>query len=213
MLTQSFVYTCSGGDGSNFLVTLPTARADDDYLVTASLGGVTNLFALDLPDIDAGDRTTTEFRVVTSAPVQVGDKIEFQIYDLASSTLALHPFGSIVGSNWAPHAGGYMVSSSSGGFYMPIPLKQGDRIKSLTFDAYGTGMGHNLTMTVYVYSSAAGKVSIGGTTLINPAASWGNTALALTPTALAAGESAYIDFFGAASLMRIGTCRVGYDRL
>lgn len=78
---QRFVYTANGTEGSDFNVNLPAARVSDLYNVVAQLQGVTNMFGIDLPDILAGDRTTTQFRVVTTSPVINGDRIYFEASD------------------------------------------------------------------------------------------------------------------------------------
>lgn len=74
--TQAFTYTCTGAEGSDFTITLPLARVDDNYIPQVTAGGETEIVAVDCPDGVAGDRTTTTFRVVTSASVQAGDKLD-----------------------------------------------------------------------------------------------------------------------------------------
>jgi hypothetical protein len=82
-LIQAFTYTVTGAepDLSDFVVPLPAARVNDDYVVTWGLGGVSVIFGVDAPDLIAGDRTTAQFRVVLSQPAVVGDKIDFIIMD------------------------------------------------------------------------------------------------------------------------------------
>ena len=78
------MYLCTGSEANaatDFFITLPAARDSDAYFVTASLAGVASIFAFDLPNKDVGDRTTQQFRIITSAPVQFNDRIEFRIYD------------------------------------------------------------------------------------------------------------------------------------
>jgi len=78
---QSFSFTATGAEGSDFFVTLPTARANDNYGVHGSLGGAAVIFGMDFPDLVAGDRTTTQFRVQTTAAVTAGDRIDFLVLD------------------------------------------------------------------------------------------------------------------------------------
>lgn len=82
---QSFRYTVTGAepDTSDFLVTLPVARATDVYRVTYGLAGVAVIVGLDFPDLVAGDRTTTQFRVIATALMQAGDQIDFYVTDPA----------------------------------------------------------------------------------------------------------------------------------
>ena len=76
---QVFTYTCTGAEGSDFVITLPAARADDDYVPQVTCGGTTAIYGVDCPDLIAGDRTTTQFRVVTSAAVQLADRLDVTI--------------------------------------------------------------------------------------------------------------------------------------
>jgi hypothetical protein len=80
---QSFRYVVTGvePDLSDFMVTLPAPRASDVYRVTYGLAGVAVIVGLDFPDLLVGDRTTTEFRVVATAPMQAGDQIDFHVLD------------------------------------------------------------------------------------------------------------------------------------
>jgi hypothetical protein len=80
-LTQNFTYIATGAEGSDFNVPLPAARLNDDYVVMATLGGVSVLFAFDCPDLIAGDRTTAQFRMVTSVALTAGDRIDFSVQD------------------------------------------------------------------------------------------------------------------------------------
>lgn len=70
-----------GTDGTDFFVTLPYAWATDDYVVTCTMGGTTSIVGVDCPNIVAGDRTTTTFRVILTAELQTGDDLDFIITD------------------------------------------------------------------------------------------------------------------------------------
>lgn len=77
--SQSFRYVATGAEGSDFFVTLPVAEPDDLYAVDIQLAGVTFIVGVDAPDIAAGDRTTTQFRVVTTFPLTAGDQLDILI--------------------------------------------------------------------------------------------------------------------------------------
>lgn len=81
---QAFQYTHVGADSSDFMVTLPAARASGTYIVTATPAGVTNIVGIDAPELLAGDRTTTQFRVVTTGNITAGDQIDFVVVDVQS---------------------------------------------------------------------------------------------------------------------------------
>jgi hypothetical protein len=76
---QVFTYTCTGAEGSDFFIVLPVARPDDDYVPQVSCGGVTGILTFDMPDLVALDRTTTQFRVVSSAVVQLADRLDVTV--------------------------------------------------------------------------------------------------------------------------------------
>lgn len=78
---QSFRYTVTGAepDPSDFFIALPTTRPTDTYKLAGQLSGVTDLIPFDLPDVAAGDRTTTQFRIIGSTPFVAGDQIDFVI--------------------------------------------------------------------------------------------------------------------------------------
>lgn len=81
---QAFRYTVTGAEPSlsDFMVTLPVARANDTYRVQGTLAGVVVIVGIDLPDLVAGDRTTTQFRFVSTAPMTAGDQIDFLVSDV-----------------------------------------------------------------------------------------------------------------------------------
>ena len=78
---QIFRFTAAGGEGSDFTVTLPSARPNDNYVIMASLADAASIFGMRFPDTLAGDRTTTTFRVLTTAALTAGDVIEFRVID------------------------------------------------------------------------------------------------------------------------------------
>lgn len=78
---QAFRFTATGAEGSDFVVLLPAPRASDVYHVEATLAGAALIYGIDCPDILAGDRTTLQFRVVTTFPVTAGDQFDFVVLD------------------------------------------------------------------------------------------------------------------------------------
>ncbi|MBP9862676.1 MAG: hypothetical protein KBD62_32280 [Kofleriaceae bacterium] len=128
-----------------------------------------------------------------------------------SRVLAMSPFAAVIVSGWAINGGGYVLSSAAGTFYVPLPLRQGDRITSLTFARYGDAAA-DVTAEVQTLSSAGSITGIGGGTVTNPAASWADSTFDLTDTTLAAGDAAFFIATGNAANLRIGTIRVTYER-
>jgi hypothetical protein len=75
------VVTGAEPDTSDFMITLPVAESTDVYGVDLQLAGAVFIVGLDAPDLLAGDRTTTQFRVVTTFPLTAGDQIDIVIND------------------------------------------------------------------------------------------------------------------------------------
>ncbi len=66
-------------DADDFMVDLPSPQVDDNYGVfTTQVSGVT-VHAVKLPDSAPGDRTTTQFRVVTTSSPPDGAVFEFLV--------------------------------------------------------------------------------------------------------------------------------------
>lgn len=75
-------YTATGAEGTDFMVPVGTTLADDEYEVGLfGTRGVVNVPICDFPNALAGDRTQTEFRVVTAAVLTAGDVLLFQIVE------------------------------------------------------------------------------------------------------------------------------------
>lgn len=78
---QAFRYTATGAEGSDFFVNLPAARPTDVYRVEITCAGVTSIVDFDAADLIAGDRTTTQFRLITSASLSAGDQFDIIVFD------------------------------------------------------------------------------------------------------------------------------------
>jgi hypothetical protein len=72
-------YTVTGSEGTDFMVTLSVAQSDDLYaVIPLQVKGTAAVF-IECPDDSGGDRTTTQFRVLLSAGLTSGDKIDFLV--------------------------------------------------------------------------------------------------------------------------------------
>ena len=77
---QYFTYVATGTEGTDFSVTIPTPRADDNYAVLGACSdAVAGSVGLQFPNALAADRTTTEFRVILTAILTVHDTIDFVV--------------------------------------------------------------------------------------------------------------------------------------
>lgn len=75
---QRFIYTATAGDGSDFTLALPAARANTNYIVLAACQSVVSIVDFDFP---VAGFTTTQIHVITTAALTVGDVIAFEVID------------------------------------------------------------------------------------------------------------------------------------
>lgn len=73
------VYTATGSEGTSWLVSIGQTLTSNDYEVTWSPNGVTNVPVLDIPD---ADKTTTQFRVNSADVLTAGDRLVFVIFQV-----------------------------------------------------------------------------------------------------------------------------------
>jgi hypothetical protein len=80
-VTERFRYTAGASEVSDFMVTIPTAMPDDSYIVKGQLVNAGSFLGIRCPDSAGSDRTTTEFRVILTAPLATGESIDFLVSD------------------------------------------------------------------------------------------------------------------------------------
>lgn len=111
---------------------------------------------------------------------------------------------------------GYIVTTATapGECVVPIPLDEGDRIKSMVFACYGDGAA-DLTSVKVFRLSAAGVVTditAAATSVTDAPASWADATVDVTDTVATAGDVFWIQFAANAQGLRVGSIRVTYDR-
>ena len=80
-VTERFRYTAGAVVSADFMVTLPSAMPDDSYIVGSQLVDAAAILGIRCPDSASGDRTTTQFRVILTAPLATGETIDFFVSD------------------------------------------------------------------------------------------------------------------------------------
>lgn len=81
--TRVVTYTATGLEGVDFMVPIGLALAFDTYEVgLLGIAGAANNPQCDFPNVLAGDRTTTEFRVLTATTLTAGDVLKFLIVEV-----------------------------------------------------------------------------------------------------------------------------------
>lgn len=129
--------------------------------------------------------------------------------------LALHPFTAILGAHWAVNiAGGYVESSGGDPFVMGLPLREGDRLKSMRLRIYGDGAA-DLTASVYVFQDDGTELLVGTQAAVNPAAAWADLTIDLDGggdgTVLAAGDCPHLIVDPNGANLLVGGIFLTYD--
>jgi hypothetical protein len=97
-------------------------------------------------------------------------------------------------------------------FMMAIPLREGDRVLSITYDRIGNGVADLGVVQLQKTTAAAGTANLINTTDINPAAAWADNVIAVgAPVALAAGETLTFYAVANAAGITMGNMRITYD--
>lgn len=184
---------------SSYTITLPLAAPASTSVMQVSSAGVvtaTNTIANDIT-MTANAHVT----VSGTGDIKHGDRI-----------LAMTAFAGS-GTNWSLDVSGTPVemrSIGTGILGVPINLRVGDRIKSISFSLKGDGAA-DLVTTVYSQTAAMVATSIGTLTTSNQATSYSTITIDLTDTPVAAGDSLVATFNANASGLRIGGVSVTYD--
>lgn len=155
------------------------------------------------------------------APVLSVDLVDIQdcIVNAAHGdvVLDLHPTAGwpVTAANVALAGNGYLLWSAATVLWLPVPLRAGDRVKSLVYARYGDGT-VDATVTAYKYSTAdvLTILNASGTSLLdsNPAGAWADQTIDLTDTTLAAGESMLVKFDVNGGAFRLGNVRLTFSR-
>lgn len=206
-----------GALAASYTITLPLAapgstaimQMDSSGVVSASntvanavtlSGGIANNVTLTL---GATAATNQDIAVSGTGDYNHGDK---------TLTLSATAYAWATGTTATISTGPIRVSAGAAAdFYMPIPLRVGDRVKSITISHYGDGAADINNYTVVVTAASGGTSGIGVTTVSNPPASWVQTPLDLTDTTLAEGESLTLIVGLNATGIELGNVKVTYD--
>lgn len=102
--------------------------------------------------------------------------------------------------------------TSSGAIHYPLPLRQGDRLKSITFARKGDGAA-DIGLADVIKTTAAGVDTVLETISVNnPAAAWADTTIDVDPDyTLAAGDTITLRITATAANIQIGNIRFTYD--
>ena len=214
-MIQDFIYTATGSEGSDFFITLPVAWANDSYYVQVDLGGVADSIAIDLPNIAGSDRTTTQFRVVTTASLQSGDLLQCRVFDPAGTAFdfmydvayGLPSAGSPTYSNWWTTVG----STSMVDF--PLVLTTGTVITAVTF-YYRRQSSGTISFTLYQRNTGGVAHTLLCQKSISSGSTWTTTEIGTSPTlgslpqTIADGTTFYLQFSSTAANDQVSLIKV-----
>jgi hypothetical protein len=132
-------------------------------------------------------------------------------------TLTLNPLGTTtIRDGWIyVYSSGYVLQwgAPSGNFYQTLPLRVGDRIKSITYAHKVVSTGYDMTVRVLRVSSAGVVTSLGSHQPTN-SSSWSDNTLDVADTLVANGDSIFVEYEASSHLAghAIGTLCATYDR-
>lgn len=118
----------------------------------------------------------------------------------------------VAAAQWTTGGGpGFITSSGAAILYVPIPLREGDRITSVEVQRYGDGaVDGTFILQRFINGTLTSDPTVSVT---NAAASWNTTTLTpSSPAVLAAGEVHFLELVASAANLKIGNILVHYDR-
>lgn len=108
---------------------------------------------------------------------------------------------------------GAINSTGAATIFFQIPLRVGDRIKSVTYSMQGDGAADVTSVDVRTFVAATSTAaSIGTTSHTNPAAGFADFTIDVTDTTIAATMSTWIQFVINATGISLAQLRITYDR-
>jgi len=126
----------------------------------------------------------------------------------------------ITAGDWTRNISGYVEAASANRWHVPLPLDVGDRVKSVSFQAYGDGVTDLILVLRGVLADGTVTALETTTSITNMAASWNTFSWDLTDHTLGETNGAttvaamLFDFArtGGSGAIRIGAVKVTYDR-
>lgn len=145
--------------------------------------------------------------------VTVANTVEANDYYHGDQVLEISGLSGRANANVTYNATTGSIASSGGGTTMlfAVPLRRGDRIKSVTYARLGTGA-VDLFVNVYKLTAAASRTLIGQNLEVNIGNTWGDRTIDVTDTKLAARETIFIEAIANATGINVGNISVTYDR-
>lgn len=193
------------GIASPYTLTFPAAVPGSTQLAQVSSAGVvtfsntvTNLITASAGVTCAANQHVT---VSGTGDVKHGDR-----------EMVRHPSQYSVSSSVTATRSAVGISASAGAdFWMAIPLRVGDRVKSIAFSHFGDGAADITVAEAAVVNMDGTSTSLGSTSVSNPAAAWATTTLNATDTTLATGQSLLFYVTTNAAGITLGNVAVTYD--
>lgn len=134
-------------------------------------------------------------------------------YKHGNMTLTIAPGGGYNPTGtFTPDAAGAVSCSATGNWFVPIPLRTGDRVQSFTIAGFGDGS-VDVVFEIFYVSKLGVSTTKATANITNAPASWNDsTATAGSPTALAAGEVCVAKVNPNATGFAFNNFRIVYDR-
>lgn len=156
-----------------------------------------------LVDFEEGDISCTD--LTTTGDLTVGGAFKH-----ADRVLNINALSAAPSTAFSPNGDGYIASTGNGTVQIAVPLRQGDRIKSLSYDRSGDGVCDVNVATIYLLDETGAKTDIGSTTESNVNA-YGTTTINVTDTTLGAKDTVYMHLSVNGANLKIYNVCVTYD--
>lgn len=120
--------------------------------------------------------------------------------------------GQQISGTMTRDSGGTVTSTSSATIGWMLPIRVGDRVKSVTFAGFGDGA-VDATVELFKVTTTGGTSTYATTTVTNAPSGWNDfTATAGSPTALPSTDSIFLRISCGAGTFAITNIRLVYDR-
>lgn len=198
----------------SYTITMPLAVPAATRPVQMSSAGV--LTAGDSDNVAVGGTLSAAGLVTATAGATAAANQHFTVsgtgeYKHGDRTLTINALDGNASAVWAVNTTTKaMESNGSGDLPVVLPLKVGDRIKSMRFMLIGNGTADITTTVTFLNASMVGS-SIGTNTTNNQAAAWTAIPIDLTDTTIIADSSVVVVFAANAAGLMVGTITYTFD--
>jgi hypothetical protein len=133
--------------------------------------------------------------------------------------LNLSPFTFVTDGTWQVQStvffadDGYIRSNAAGRMVIPIPVREGQRLKSVVFARYGNAAANITSANVYrmTKGGVVTDLNVAPVSVAAAPAAWADTTVDVTDTVAADGDVFWLNVAASAANIRVGSTRATID--